>query len=67
MKWRQALTDYLDYLKIERGLSQNSIDNYAFDIKKLMGYLEEQSINLSAIEIDSETVKQFIYHISKFF
>ena len=64
MNWQQALIDYLDYLKIERGLSQNSIDNYAFDIKKLMGYLEEQSINNSAIEIDSETIKQFIYHIS---
>ena len=29
MKWQNALKDYQLYLKIERGLSKNSIDNYA--------------------------------------
>ena len=36
MKWQQALKDYQSYLRIERGLSENSISNYGLDIKKLI-------------------------------
>ena len=65
MKWKQALTDYKHYLKIERGLSDNSIANYTFDIRKLQHYLLENGIRHTPITIDNETVKNFIYHISK--
>ena len=65
MKWQQALTDYRYYLQIERGLSENSISNYSYDIKKLINYLEEHSVTASPISIDNELVKQFIYSISK--
>ena len=65
MNWQNALIDYNHYLKIERGLSQNSIENYAYDIKKLIKYLEAESINTSPIIIDTEIIKQFIYTISK--
>jgi integrase/recombinase XerD len=65
MKWQQALADYKSYLQIERGLSENSITNYSYDIKKLTTYLEEHSISTTPITIDNELVKQFIYAISK--
>jgi integrase/recombinase XerD len=65
MKWKQAITYYQNYLKIERGLSQNSISNYSFDIKKLVNWLEENSIEQSPIKIEEETIQQFIYTIAK--
>lgn len=65
MKWQQALTDYTLYLKIERGLSQNSIDSYTLDVKKLMRYLETNAIIESPIKIGNETIKQFIYEVAK--
>ena len=65
MNWSQAITDYQHYLKIERGLSKNSIENYSYDIKKLINYLEEHSMSCSPISIDHDMVKQFIYTISK--
>jgi len=65
MKWQQAIKDYQLYLKIERGLSQNSIDSYARDIKKLLIFLEENSISVSPIAIDNNTIQQFIYDVSK--
>ena len=65
MKWRQALKDYQLYLKIERGLSQNSIDNYALDVKKLIFYLEENAISESPVLISSDIIQQFIYEIAK--
>lgn len=65
MKWSQAITDYQHYLKIERGLSNNSIENYSYDIKKLITYLENNNISSSPTAIDNEIIKQFIYTISK--
>ena len=65
MKWQQALKDYQLYLKIERGLSQNSIDNYALDVKKLINYLEENSISESPISIKSDVIHRFIYEVAK--
>ena len=65
MKWTQALQDYSHYLKIERGLSINSINSYKQDVKKLIVYLEENEITISPIKIDSETIQQFIYSIAK--
>jgi len=65
MKWQQALMDYKHYLQIERGLSKNSIENYNYDIKKLMLYLEDHVINASPITIDNSVIKEFIYAVSK--
>lgn len=65
MKWQHALKDYKHYLKIERGLSQNSITNYEFDINKLIQYLEENNLNLNPINISSEVIQPFIYEVSK--
>ena len=65
MNWSNAITDYKHYLKIERGLSVNSIDNYVYDIKRLILFLEKNSNSISPIKIDTETVQQFIYKISK--
>ena len=65
MKWKNALKDYQLYLRIERGLSKNSIDNYALDVKKLISYLEINEINMSPISISSETIQQFIYEVAK--
>lgn len=65
MKWKNALKDYKHYLKIERGLSQNSIDSYSFDVEKLINFLNENNLILSPINIDKVTIQEFIYQISK--
>ncbi len=65
MNWKQALTDFSLYLKIERGLSKNTIDSYVFDIDKLIIFLDEHDMRVSPIHINNETVQQFIYHIAK--
>ncbi|MCL8009256.1 site-specific tyrosine recombinase XerD [Gelidibacter japonicus] len=65
MKWHDALDDYQHYLKIERGLSQNSIANYAYDIKKLISFLENHHMAISPIDIHHNAIQQFIYETSK--
>ncbi|MFD0964053.1 site-specific tyrosine recombinase [Pseudofulvibacter geojedonensis] len=65
MKWNNALTDYKHYLKLERGLSENSIINYELDILKLIRFLDDNSINLSPLNIKTETIQEFIYQLAK--
>ncbi|MDX5585937.1 MAG: site-specific tyrosine recombinase XerD [Aureibaculum sp.] len=65
MKWQEALKDYLLYLKIERGLALNSVENYGRDIQKFILFLEEHEIKKSPINITDETIQQFVYEISK--
>ncbi|MGK0386881.1 MAG: integrase/recombinase XerD [Patiriisocius sp.] len=65
MQWKQAITDYQNYLRIERGLSANSISNYTFDIKKLISWLDTAKIQETPISISAEIVQQFIYTIAK--
>lgn len=65
MNWKHALKDYTTYLKLERGLSKNSIQSYTMDIEKLMSFLDAHAITTTPILIDKNTVQQFIYEIAK--
>lgn len=65
MNWQTYIKSYQSYLKIERGLSKNTIDNYTFDIERLCLFLETNQIQVSPITITEETLQQFIYAISK--
>jgi len=65
MKWPQAITHYQNYLKIERGLSENSISNYTFDINKLVKWMVLNDIKTSPTNIEKETLQEFIYTIAK--
>ena len=53
------------YLKIERGLSDNSIENYSIDVKAFQNFLKRKKINQTPLSCNEETVKQFIYQSSK--
>ena len=64
MKWQNAINDYRLFLKIERGLSKNTIDSYTRDLKKLNLFLDENEIVVSPTKIDGEIVKQFIYEVA---
>lgn len=65
MNWQQALTDYQNYLRLERGLSENSVANYSLDVRKLKKWLDSNNIETSPIAISEETVRQFIHEIAK--
>ena len=62
--WQSYIKEYQNYLRLERGLSKNTIENYTFDIEKLVLFLHQHDIADSPITITEETIQQFIYEIS---
>lgn len=65
MNWIQALSDYQMYLRIERGLSENSILNYGLDIKMFQRFLLEIKSEEGPLDCSRETVQRFIYETAK--
>lgn len=65
MTWQNALKDYTMYLRIERGLSKNTIDSYSLDIEKLIHYLNNNKITINPENINAEIIQRFIYQIAK--
>ena len=65
MKWNSYIKSYQSYLKIERGLSKNTIDNYTLDIEKLCAFLQENNIEVSPITIAETEIQEFIYATAK--
>lgn len=65
MNWNSYIKSYQSYLRIERGLSKNTIDNYSFDIERLCFFLDSNKITISPLKIDEATIQLFIYSIAK--
>jgi integrase/recombinase XerD len=53
------------YLTIERGLSENSIQNYTLDVIALQDFLAFEKIEESPIECSLDSVQKFIYETAK--
>ena len=65
MKWNDALNDFALYLKIERGMSKHTVNNYTFDVQKLVHYLVTHEMELSPLQITTTHVQGFIYEMAK--
>lgn len=65
MNWQKALSNFRMYLRIERGLSENSIENYSLDIRSFKDFLYNQSIDETPLNCKQETVKKYIYETAK--
>lgn len=55
---RTMLRRYQNYLKLERGYSQNTIDAYSNDLAHLLDYLEQEKV--SVLDVRLETLENFV-------
>ncbi len=65
VNWSQAVSDYQTFLKIERGLSENSILNYKNDLKVFQGFLHQINSKEGPLDCSRETIQKFIYETAK--
>ena len=61
MNWDTSIENFKNYLKLERGLSMNSIKSYEFDLIQFKNFIIENSINESPKKCSSSTVKRYLY------
>lgn len=65
MNWQHALSDYLTYLKLERGLSENTMVSYKLDLEKLINWLDQNKSDSTPLSIDRPLLQQFIYELAQ--
>ena len=63
--WEQVLKEFEYYLKIERGMSPNSVVSYMLDIEKLIRFLSAHELSDAPATITAETLRNFVYQESK--
>ncbi|ADQ82577.1 site-specific tyrosine recombinase XerD [Riemerella anatipestifer] len=65
MDWNERIQDFANALKFEKNLSNNTIDAYTRDIKKLQYFAENKLNDTSALDISYEQIQEYLYQISK--
>ncbi len=63
MDWKSSIRGFKAYLKLERGLSDNSLESYIRDVRKLVEFLEIKEKTVSPLQIQSSDVEEFLGYI----
>ena len=64
MTWELAIEEYIIYLKLEKGLAENSIISYEQDLFKLQNFCKEFRIT-DPTKTSKSDISEFIYQIAK--
>ncbi|MFP3834310.1 site-specific tyrosine recombinase XerD [Chryseobacterium sp. SIMBA_028] len=65
MTWDEKIKDFEIFLRFERNFSENTLDAYVRDIKKLKDYAEEDLANVGPDSIGYENLQEYIFNLSK--
>ena len=65
MKWDSYIKGFRNYLRLEKSLSDNSIQAYIHDIKLLVSFMEEEKLNLTPKQIKLSVLQDFVMWINK--
>ncbi|MDQ0783558.1 site-specific tyrosine recombinase XerD [Chryseobacterium sp. W4I1] len=65
MTWDEKIKDFEIFLRFERNFSDNTLDAYIRDIKKLKDYAEVDLENVGPDSIGYENLQEYIFNLSK--
>lgn len=65
MTWDEKIKDFETFLKFERNFSDNTLDAYLRDIRKLKDYAEFDLENTGPLEITYENIQEYLFQLSK--
>ena len=60
MKWKSAIREYKHWLKVERGLSQNTSSSYMHDLDRYRWFMEELKEILDPLKVETGHLREFI-------
>ena len=62
MSWDDSIADFIVHLRVEKSLSDNSIEAYSEDVRKLRIYMEELGLH-SPKEVEPSHIENFLAHL----
>jgi integrase/recombinase XerD len=62
--WEIYIQEYENYLKLERSLSENSVEAYVHDVVKLKQFLELSNRQLTPLQVVIKDLRDFIEYIN---
>lgn len=65
VNWKPYIKQFLTFLKLERGLSDNTIKSYALDLKRIETYLINNELDFSPKTITEEQLRDYLYTTSE--
>jgi integrase/recombinase XerD len=65
MNWDLLITQFKNYLKLERSLSGNSVEAYVHDIVKLKQFLDISNSGLSPLKVSNKDISGFLAYINE--
>lgn len=65
MNWDWHIKEFKNYLRLERSLSDNSVDAYVHDVVKLKQFLELSNLERGPLEITPNHLQSFIEYINE--
>lgn len=65
MDWKSGIAGFKAYLKLERSLSDNSVQAYTNDIEKLQQFLAMKEIKVSPTEVELKHLTDFIAWVNQ--
>src|SRR5260221_1307330 len=63
--WEMHAKHFVNYLKLERSLSPNSIEAYRHDVELLRQYLEISKLQLSSLAVTTRHLQDFLQYINE--
>ncbi|MBH1958589.1 MAG: site-specific tyrosine recombinase XerD [Flavobacteriia bacterium] len=65
MTWDEKIKDFENFLRFERNFSDNTLDAYLRDVRKLRDYAEFDMDNTGPLAITYENIQEFLFQFSK--
>lgn len=65
MSWTEKIKDFENFLKFERNFSDNTLDAYLRDIRKLQAYAESHLADTAPEDISFPQLQEYLYQLSK--
>lgn len=65
MNWSSYIRQFKDYLRLEKSLSENSVEAYIRDVTRFSKYFEHEETEISPLKVEGSHISAFVQSIAE--